>query len=327
MGSVDEQVHELTASALPELGEVYVDALIAQAEGDPGAASIWAEFRRMMFRILMFSDLLGRADAVAESRGAGMAIGAAEEDLSDLGLDRFDDASPLITAPFLEAIDLFQGRIPRLRETIEQITPGIREAAFWVTGIEETSALEKIQAMILRSLDPTQTLERIEAGEPSGQGISDFAATIRDDLGEALTTARLETVYRTNVVQALSDGRDAQLRDPGIKNATALWMLNEVQDTRTRGNPAGLYPDAGPHFQMDGFIEDPGHSVWRQIGWPGPGGFQCRRSVSPIGWPTAIRNGWANEDRTLNKSAIDAHNGRRWDFINSGQYPDDGFGG
>lgn len=314
---LDEQIQEMTDAALPRLAEVYDAALMAQAVGSIEEPGLWAEFRRIIFRIMMFADLAGRAEAVEETKAGGIPVGTAAEDLSDVGLEQFaagDDA--FITAPFIEAIDIFSGRVPRLRSLIEEITPGIRQMAFTITGIESTTGLEKLQAAILRTLDPEQR----------GGGLSSFIQLAQTEAGANLTAARLETVYRTNVVQALSDGRDAQLKDPGIRTQTALWMLNEVHDVNTRGNPAGKYPNAGPHFQMDGFIEDPGHSVWQKIGWPGGAGFNCRRSVSPITWPTAISKGWANSDRTLNKDAIDAHNFPRWDFINSGEYPDEGWG-
>src|SRR5262249_30012823 len=113
---------------------------------------------------------------------------------------------------------------------------------------------------------------------------------------------------------------------PGVQTQTALWVLHEIHDRRTRGNPGGLYPDAGPHYQMDGFIEAPSNPVWAAIGWPGPAGFNCRRSVAPMTWATAQQRGFADESNQLIQSAIDAHNGPRWGYIASGAYPDPGFG-
>ena len=73
--------------------------------------------------------------------------------------------------------------------------------------------------------------------------------------GYALATVhRLETIYRNNLGSSYNEASARILEEPDVHEVIPLVMLNEIRDRRTRGNPNGLYPDRGFHWQMDGFV-------------------------------------------------------------------------
>lgn len=311
--SPNATLNALNAAAMEELTISYTQAVTSQLKGLDGLAE-WATFRGVLIRCLVLANLIGRSGAAHALR-----LRFAQEVVPHVVVAAYTESSlgeGFLTRPFTEAINSFAGKVPHLRATIDAMLPVMRDKAFWVTGIESTEAVVKIQQGITMKL----------ANMSTGGTLGDWIAEQQAKEASGLSAARLETVYRTNVMTALNEGTDAQLSEPEMVDATALWKLVEVHDRRTRGNPSGLYPNAGPHYQMDGFIEAPEHPVWAQIGWPGPAGYNCRRSLYPLGWLTAQRLGFATKDRRLIQQAIDRHNGERWEYIRRGAYPDKGFG-
>lgn len=145
-----------------------------------------------------------------------------------------------------------------------------------------------------------------------------------EQIDDALSLSVLREIRMAHRAIEWIDRTYRQLSEPEMQSETALWCLREVRDNRTCGNPDGLYPRAGPHFLMNGFLERPDHPVWAII-WP-PNGLRCRASISPMPWSEAIAAGFATKNRKLIRSAINKWNGKRWRLIKSGRYPDPGYG-
>lgn len=266
----------------------YVSALTATLRHeDP--EQYWSRFRELFARAYVLANLIGRMEVQNSLKGTRKY------------------AQSLMLAPWEKAIEIFLGKIPTAKSLLDLLIPEARAKAFYVTGIEQVEALSKIQQRVVKTL-------AAEPGESRHQ--------LQAEAAEDLSLARLETVLRTNTMTALNEGAMDEAKSLG--DSVALLELNEVHDRRTRGNPNGLYPHEGKHFQMDGFVESPDNPVWNTI--RPPAGFNCRGYTSVIGWVKAERMGLADADtRRLKRSAIDAHNGKRWDYIRSGQYPDPGF--
>lgn len=298
----------MNRDAMARLEEAYVDALAAQIAGE-GDSEEWATFREVLERAMLLSVLLGASDVVSQAKSGG-----AEVEIENMQFSRYQ--APLVTAPFEESIEAFLNRIPELRNVVDTMTPDLRAQAFWVTGVEKREALGRIQRQLGKQL------EEIKAEQ--GFGVRPFIEFFEDSGFANLTAARLETVYRTNTLSAFNAGRFQQMSSPGLASQTAVWRLNEIRDRRTRGNPAGLYPfpKFGPHFQMDGFMAPVSDPIWTII-WP-PNGFNCRANVSPITWATAQRMGLATEGR-LRLDVLEQRTGAQRAFVESGQYPDEGF--
>lgn len=288
-----------------ELSRLYFAALTAQAKGEPAAAR-WEQFGRIFARVLTLCHLAGRMDTVNRLRfkvpnGEAFKVGE---------LATYAEPDGILTGPFIDALNWFVGKVPNLRSVVDQMLPAARKRAFWVTGVEQVEALEKIKARLAKPL----------AAEFETMDMSDFIHSEAEITG--LTEARLETVYRTNTQGALAEGAMSQMKAPEMREGVALVQLNEIHDARTRGNPSGQYPDQGRHWQMDGFMESPEHSIWVKI--TPPNGYNCRASLSPVSWLTAERMGLAVNGQ-INRDRLNERNASRWKIIEAGEYPDKGF--
>lgn len=296
------------------LRPIYLDALTAQMLGRDAEAE-WDRFRKVFARAMVLANLTARVDAlnVMAAEGIKPEVDNVPFRPNEVQLFQAGITGGLQLEPFTEAVNAFMSRIPNLRSEVDKMLPEARSLAFWVSDVESREAVASIQAKLGKTMEEIATRE--------GGGLRDFIDWAQQDEAANLAEARLETVYRTNISTANNAGRFKQLQE--LDEFIALYRLNEIQDLNTRGNPAGLYPDAGPHFQMNGFLAATNDIVWEVI-WP-PNGFNCRATPSPISWTTARRMGLADENNNLDFEAIAARNGPRRGFIERGEYPDEGF--
>lgn len=313
MSQLSEQFEAMNDAALERMQEAYFNALAMQQEG-LGAEPAWSVFRRLFIRSYILAGLFGQAESVQQAKRAGVEVNTENVPIEPSELaEQYQMEGAIITRPFAEALNEFDSLVPLLRNEVDLLTNDAKARAFWVTDIESKEALVAIKKQLRGRLE-SNTL-----------GLQGFINLTKDTPAEAIGANRLETIFRTNTSSAFNAGRHKQMTNPRIVDKTALWRLDEIQDRRTRGNPRGLYPEAGPHFQMDGFIAPPNATVWKVI-WP-PNGFNCRATVTLIPWSIARRMGLATKDNELDLAAIDRRNGVKASLIASGEYPDQGFSG
>lgn len=320
---------QLDRLSLAALEPAYLNALRARLEGGNDAEH-WQRFRRTFGRSLILSHLIGRASLLTNLRLQGVRVPVANPTIQPGEFARY--AEDIVTGPFWEAIDVFRSKIPNLRQVVDRLTPYTKARAFWVSEVESHQAIARVRDYITKSLEGQHPNKAIV--KPSGKvtmvvegSRADFVDTFNADAATLhLTRNRLQTVFRTNIMGALNEGQFAQIQSPGVQSEVALLMLDEVHDKRTRGNPSGLYPDASPHFQMDRFVAAPHDPVWNVI--RPPNGYNCRASISPVTWERAEEMGLADaENKRLFLQRIQAYNGKRLEYIASGEYPDKGFRG
>ena len=302
MTTVELMARPIEKAGERELSRLYLAALTAQARGQD-AIDLWNEFGRTLTRVLALQHLMGRVNAAAT---VGLRKLPPPPPFKTTEFAAYAEEEGILTKPFTAALNWFLDKVPNVRRVVDKMLPAAKAKAFWVTGVESTEALNRIKMKLAKPL----------AAEPGG--LVEFAQS--EQVATGLALARLETVYRTNVMSALNQGGMEQMTSPEIRPAVALIRFNAIHDTRTRG--AGDNP--GRHLQMDGFLESPDHQIWSRI--TPPGGYNCRCNTSPIGWLTAERMGLANDGHLL-QSALDDHNRRQWEIINAREYPDSGFGG
>lgn len=193
-------------------------------------------------------------------------------------------------------------------------TPAVQAAvqgSFFATGMtqRQVEQTRNLLAKVVRQ-DVTVSVagKRLEV-----LGVGDFVEQAVLKTGTDLTTARLETVYRTNVNRAQTQGRLDIVRDPTVQAFVPLMRFDATKDKRTRDT----------HRQMDGFVATVAQID--SMGIPTPLGFNCRCSWSPISITRAIRMGFADEDGNIDYDAIKRHNGKRQELIDKGLVPDAGF--
>lgn len=237
------------------------------------------------------------------------------------GLTRILDRSPNLAALVYPAVS---GRKPRPVPGMEEKptsevtrkvrTPGVQavaQGAFFVTGM--TAAQAKKTQDLLAQVIRQETTVREAGKEARTMGLGDFIEQTTLETGADLTAARLETVYRTNLNRAASQGQLDIVREPTVRKFVPLMQFSATKDNRTRDT----------HRGMDGYV-----ATVEQIDAQGintPGGFNCRCGWKPIPVAKALDKGWCDEDGVPDFKAIARHNGKRQALIDSGKFPDPGF--
>jgi SPP1 gp7 family putative phage head morphogenesis protein len=224
-----------------------------------------------IFVAMMRAAMLGADDAATEQdEGAAVRPETFERDpltleLPPVGLlDPKADPNGWIAQgkfrpkTFWEAIEQFLGRGAVTREAFDAMATELAQRAFTVARLASDEAVKKVQEAIARSIK-------------EGTAFKVFAKGLRK-LPEAsgLTTSHVETVYRTNVMGAYSDGRGKQMAQPHVVAALPYWQIVGVGDGPPRERPT--------HANVNGWVmraDDPG---WQVSGWP-PWGFNCRHRI------------------------------------------------
>lgn len=295
----------ITFVRLDERVRVGDAALDVAMRFDPGPAR---EVVERYVRLLPMTR--ERWDALIEH--AMQAAGEMRDDEAANALEAILERSPALRALVQGKPQPRKGTLPR--EVEVRRTPGVQAAvqgSWFVTGmtqeqVEETRDLlaKTIRGEVTQSV-AGKRLERL--------GVGDFVEQATLATGTDLTAARLETVFRTNLNRAQTQGRLDICRDPVVKKFVPLMRFNATRDRRTRDT----------HRQMDGFI-----ATTDQIdsyGIPAPLGFNCRCSWSPVSIAKAFAAGWCDEDGNPDLEAIRRHNGQRQTLIDKGLVPDPGF--
>jgi len=335
----------IISQAMQAADQPYREALALEIQGQPGGRW-WAQVYEVLYRAYVLLALNGIADAARQASLSGCLLEMGERDIFE------EEDEPIETmfaaGPFEEAICEFEGRVPQLRSQVSGIIRRAQDAAEGVITAEQQEAVSALsRASIVQKamrgvfyatdVDEPQTinlmgliaeairgdLTEVEAGRLLGVGLSQFIQ--RSELMGVvqLSKARLQTIYRTNLSSAYSFAHSTQLADPEVKRFIPLMILSEIKDRRTRGNPTGLYPHGGYHWQMDGFVgttED-----FNELGILPPNGYNCRAGVRGVPRVEAKRRGWLTESGDVDRAAIQQHNGDRLAIVARGDYPDPGF--
>lgn len=225
-------------------------------------------------------------------------------------------------AQISEAIvaDELQTALPSLLAKSKAVQEAIRRA-FWASDVDQATVVN-LRDLVARAIEGGVSAVVDSRGKLQLEGVDLPEFISRANLSGAahLTDLRLETIYRNNLGGAFNEGLlDAVTATPGL----SLLMLTNPRDRRSRGNPDGLYPDKGKHFQMHGYVNTA--EAFRDQGIVPPAGHLCRCSFRPLTAREAIRLGVMDEDRNLLPEALAAHNGERQAIIDRGEYPDKGW--
>lgn len=123
---------------------------------------------------------------------------------------------------YREAIDSVRKRVPVPRDVWDTMQTDERAHAFTVSQVARTQVLQ-------------QVLEAIDKAVTTGTAITDFRSEVGDKLinewgGEI--PGRLETIFRTNLMVAYSEGKHAINSAPAVKAARPYWRYNDTDNDR-----------------------------------------------------------------------------------------------
>jgi SPP1 gp7 family putative phage head morphogenesis protein len=124
---------------------------------------------------------------------------------------------------FDEAIDWFRQRVPLERSEWDQLTEQARRQAFTVSGVAELDVVADVHQALLRAVE-------------EGTSYSEFRRAVAANLTSAWgrpQSARVRTIWQTNIQQAYSAGRYQQMTDPEMASARPYFMYDAVLDSRT----------------------------------------------------------------------------------------------
>lgn len=150
-------------------------------------------------------------------------------------------------------------------------TEFFRNKAFWVTGLLLDDVLKRAQTVLFNALKQDKT---------KGQVLYDLDQTLneyipeRDSLGRIVNVPhRIETIARTNIAEAVNEGRWAAMTDPELDGFITLIRYSAVLDNRTRDT----------HRAWDGVTLPPNHPAWfTPKDQRPPNGFNCRCVAVPV---------------------------------------------
>jgi SPP1 gp7 family putative phage head morphogenesis protein len=155
---------------------------------------------------------------------------------------------------------------------LRNITPAealemFKAKSFSMAGVESDYILKKVKTVLYNSIKTGATLK------DSIEGIKKELEPyfVRGEVDEdALRGSRLETVVRTNVSEALNEGRKSFFEDPSLEGYVVAYQYSAIMDDRVRPN----------HAAMDGRIYSVNSPVWQMF--TPPNGFNCRCILIPI---------------------------------------------
>jgi SPP1 gp7 family putative phage head morphogenesis protein len=255
--AVDADVKRASAQGSPILAS-WASQLLEAAGPNVNAeqlAAVAASFdtgnlAASLFEARLRAALTGAAQAQQETSD-GVELDAA-------GAALLLDAGDTPTSAIVEA---FRARTVVARAVFDQLTARERTQAFTAADMATQAMLETAHAELTRALEQGSDLD-----------------TFRDRLrarfdSEGWTSpdgARLETIFRTNVMSAYGEGRKAAMLAPAVVKRRPFWQWRAVKDSRTRG----------AHAAMHNVVMRADDPAWETIG--PPAGFNCRCVVRAL---------------------------------------------
>lgn len=339
---------------LREVSRWYRAALAAQVREEPEEAEeAWERYGEALGQVLTLTVLAGQARAYAATKAQGNKW--KPNDWPDERPDRFandDWNAGFAPGVFWEAVRKFRSRTPmawsellRIRAETQSLANRIaitenkralKEMAQRLEGLKAVLSnafrmkgatykqAERIQNLIAEAIETSAMPQGLKTG-----GLSGFIRRAQVEGIIGMTTARLETVYRTNTASAYNEATADVMDKPAVATWAPLLRLVEIHDSRTRGAPGGVYRrkgdsrNPGSHWQMDGYIATA--ADFKRQGLVPPNGFNCRGALTPVTVDEAREMGFVRKDETLDRAALARYNAKRQQIIDRGLYPDPGF--
>ena len=324
-------------------------AVAAQIRGESGALE-WETYRVVLQRVMTLAAIASKAMVFASIATQG--VEWRDDEWPEHKPDKFSLSADFESGLFWDAILKFRGRIPSSWATVRRIHDEMGRLTAKIARSESASAvrdmraklaaLEKLmsgtfrvkgatiaQAEEVKRLVSVSIENKVVARKLNTARLSEFIRRAEVEGIIGATSARLETVYRTNVASAFNEATVDSMSGSDVARWAPLLQLVEIHDRRTRGAPDGEYSPKGGgknpgfHWHMDGYIDTA--DGFRSSGLTPPNGYNCRGSLVPVTHDEAVEQGWVSQNGSLNRAAITRHNHRMQEIIDRGDYPDKGF--
>jgi SPP1 gp7 family putative phage head morphogenesis protein len=170
---------------------------------------------------------------------------------------------------FRAATKFFKDQKVVTRTVFDQMSAAAKRRSFTVAGVMNTQMLQTIRSELSREIAGGADLATFaKAAEDRLKSAGFLAQVVEFAPGQtALSASHVETVFRTNVLNAYNRGRAAQQQSPAMLRARPVWEIRAVGDDRTRAT----------HKAASGRKLSATDPFW-QSAYP-PFGFNCRCRV------------------------------------------------
>lgn len=225
-------------------------------------------FSRAIERRLVHSAMTGALDSQWEDESGEQvkpeAFPAPEgAQASRVKLAPVVEVSPNFTEmAYQNALAYFRGKKAVPKSVFEKLSSAAKARSFTVAGLASEHALNIAQSELGNAI-------------VNGTSMKDFAAKLAkrfDDAGfTQLNPSHVETVFRTNTLDAYNTGRKAEMSTPDALLLRPYWVIRTVTDDRQRET----------HGAVNGWILRATDPFWKNVKGP-PWGFNCRCRLSTI---------------------------------------------
>lgn len=215
--------------------------------------------RGLLTRTMILGDLLGRRRLLLElnRREAARTAIAPMQTMQTFAAGEPTTTPTIPHVPFEEAIDDLLTREPVLAQNYQQVQQVYERHGFALarsTDLVTTRRVQKVIADYMREgKEPPRTLDELKAA-----GFEDFAPSYA------------ETVYRTNLNTAYTDGRMRQAEDPDFRAVIGAFEFVTAGDGDVRDN----------HAAADGLIAATDDPIWQTFA--PPAGYRCRCALRAV---------------------------------------------
>lgn len=164
---------------------------------------------------------------------------------------------------FSTSISKIKNRVSVKDYYFKELPKELYGMAFTVSNLESLSQIN----IIMQSLDNAQK---------EGLSFYEWKSQLDQDAVRKLSSARLETVYRTNMATAYSQSTRYNAATSGV---LPYMMFSAVGDQRSRPS----------HMELDGIIKKADSDFWNK--YQTPLGYNCRCRMIPLSKAEAERRG------------------------------------
>jgi SPP1 gp7 family putative phage head morphogenesis protein len=252
---------------LERKGYLNVDNPISPSEVEKLKLKYTGEFKKTLINAMTLGYLHSKAIAINEMREADKIIAdifKKDIPIPEYGFNKFSfqdmEFEPEFNLKAEKAIAQLEKKVPVKTSELTFYT----RKAYTVTGIESERILGEAKNIIYKHL---QTGDKRRTKEAFRKLWDKYEETGKlTDKGTLSTAHRLETIVRTNVSEAMNEGRRTMYEDPQIADEIVAYTVSAILDSNTTPYCESI---DGQTFPKDEFEFPPYH-------------FQCRTVALPI---------------------------------------------
>lgn len=252
--------------------KLWADSVSDAIDGLEDANEIVSAIRRVFEDV----DIQPYARAIERRMVQGAALGAMDHALEigdiekpEVSADRGSTKKVSLsfsTMPFNQAIRSFVKRDIVSRSVWDTLRADVKRKSFTVAGIESQSMRQKVFEVLAKEIEKGADLRYFKKTMLDALRSAGLISVVKK--GGLLSASHVETVFRTNVLNAYNYGRYQHASQPKVVKRFPIWGIVSIQDNRGKNRD---------HRRSNGIKLLASDSFWKRA-YP-PFGYNCRCRV------------------------------------------------